>query len=120
MQSSLLPILLPVLVLFVVAAVVLVVFFVVRKQKDDRAPQKTAEATVLEKHTSVQRHPVAGDASGGHGYTTFTSYHVSFLLAGGEQITLYVDGETYASLSEGDRGRLTVQGTRLIGFLPDA
>ena len=113
------PIALAVFAVFCVAAVIIAVC-VVRKRKNDRAPQTTVEASVLEKRTSVQRHPIAGDTSGAHGYTTFTSCHVTFLLAGGERITLYVDGETYASLSEGDRGRLTVQGTRFIGFLPAA
>ena len=109
-----------VLAIFIVscAAAAVIALCVVRKQKNDRTPQKTVDASVLEKHTSVQRHPIAGDVSGAHGYTTFTSYHVTFLLAGDEQITLYVDDEAYASLSEGDRGQLTYQGTRFIRFLP--
>ncbi len=112
-------IVLAVFAVFCAAAAVIAVC-IVRKQKNSRAPQKTVEASVLEKHASVQRHPIAGDTSGAHGYTTFTSCHVVFLLASGERITLYVDDEAYASLSEGDRGQLTYRGTQYISFLPIA
>ena len=100
------------------AAAVIIAVCVVRSRKNGRAPQVTVDASVSEKHTSVQRHPVAGDASGAHGYTTFTSCHVTFLLADGRQITLYADDTIYASLSEGDRGQLTYQGSQVIRFLP--
>ena len=100
--------------------VAIIVTTVVRKRRNDRAPQITVDATVLEKHTSTQRHPIAGDASGGHGYTTFTLHHATFFFANGEQATFDVDEAIYDFLSEGDRGKLTYQGTRLIAFVRSA
>ena len=98
----------------------IVVTSIARKRKNDRSPVVTVDAAVLSRHTSTQRHPIAGDASGAHGYTTFTSYHVTFLIDGSEQIVLDVDEETYASLIEGAHGRLTHQGTRYLGFVRGA
>ncbi len=97
-----------------VAAIIL--FVVIRKKKDDRAKPVTLEVTVLSKGISTQRHPVAGDATGAHGYTTLTVYHAVFLKSDGVQLPLEIDREAYETLVEGERGRLTVRGSRYIGF----
>ena len=95
----------------------IIVTTVVRKRRNDRAPQITVDASVLEKHTSTQRHPIAGDASGGHGYMDFTVCHVTFRTADGEQKTFEVDKTVYEQLKEGDRGQLSCQGTQFLGFV---
>ena len=95
----------------------IIVTGIVRKKRNDRAAQTTVDASVLEKHTTVQRHPVAGDTTGAHGYTRFTSRHVTFLTTDRAQRTFDVDETVYDALTEGDRGRLTYQGSRFVGFV---
>ena len=107
-------------VLFLIASggiAAIIVTGVVRKKRNDRAAQTTVDASVLEKHTTVQRHPVAGDTTGAHGYTRFTSRHVTFLTADRAQRTFEVDETVDDALTEGDIGRLTYQGTRFVGFV---
>ena len=89
-----------------VAAIIL--FAVIRKKKDDRAEPVTLEVTVLSKGISTQRHPVAGDATG--------AYASRFLTRSDAQLPLEIDREAYETLVEGERGRLTVRGSRYIGF----
>ena len=95
----------------------IIVTGIVRKKRNDHAAQTTVDASVLEKHTTVQRHPVAGDTTGAHGYTRFTSRHVTFLTADRAQRTFDVDETVYDALTEGDRGQRTYQGTRFVGFV---
>ena len=47
---------------------------------------------------------------------TFTTYYVTFQVESGDRMELAVDGEDYGMLVEGDRGRLSFQGTRYLGF----
>lgn len=110
-------ILIAIVLLAVIGGIVaIIVTSIVRKRRNDLAPQKAANASVLAKHTSTQQHPIAGDASGAHGYTTFTIYHVTFLTDDNAQLEFAVDGTVYDRLTEGVRGRLTYQGTRFLGF----
>ena len=45
-----------------------------------------------------------------------TRYYATFEVESGSRIELAVRGEEYGMLAEGDRGRLTFQGTRYQGF----
>lgn len=92
---------------------------IVRRRRNSRSALCTVDAAVLSKQTATQRHPIAGDPTGAHGYTTFTSYRAVFSAADGAQHTLEMNAEAYLALSEGDRGRLTYQGTQLIAFEPN-
>ena len=63
-------------------------------------------------------HANAGDATGAHGYspTSSTSYYATFEVESGDRMELSVSGREYGLLAEGDRGRLSFQGTRYLGF----
>ena len=82
-------------------------------------PRLTVEATVVAKRTdvSLHRHPAAGDASGAHGFhtTTASTCYATFQVESGDRMELQVDRD-YGLLAEGDRSRLTFQGTRYLGF----
>ena len=82
-------------------------------------PRLTVEATVVAKRTdvSLHRHPAAGDASGAHGFhtTTASTCYATFQVESGDRMELQV-GRDYGLLAEGDRSRLTFQGTRYLGF----
>lgn len=114
-------------VMFVIVFIVVIGTFVVTAirgigqwSKNNQSPRLTVEATVAAKRTdvSVHHHGNAGDASGAHGYHTSssTSYYVTFQVESGDRMELKMSGNEYGFLVEGDRGRLTFQGTRYLGF----
>lgn len=113
--------------LFVVVFVVVIGTFVVAAvrgigqwSKNNQSPKLTVEATIVTKRAdvSVHHHGNAGDASGAHGYHTSssTSYYATFQVESGDRIELEMSGNEYGLLVEGDRGKLTFQGTRYLGF----
>ena len=89
--------------------------------RNNRAPQETADARITSKRMKVS----------GHGGTmmtnrisamntihssTYTDYFVTFELENGRRLELGVKDAEYGMLAEGDRGRLSWQGTRYLGF----
>ncbi len=99
-------------VFFGILATVFFVFFRSFQQWrfNNKQPQLTREATVVAKRT---------DVSGGGSNSNFSAstwYYVTFEVESGERIELSVMGSEYGMLAEGDRGRLTTQGTRYIDF----
>ncbi len=113
-------------IFIVVFAIILVVFVAMlvsvtaQWRKNNRSPRLTVEAVVVAKRTDVTsgRHAVAGDGTGAHGYTysTNTWYYATFQVESGDRMELELNGEEYGQLAEGDRGRLSFQGTRYLGF----
>lgn len=45
-----------------------------------------------------------------------TYYYVTFEVESGDRIEFEVTGQDYGLLAEGDKGKLTFQGTRFLGF----
>ena len=88
--------------------------------KNNHSPRLSVTASVVAKRTNVTRHshPNAGDTTGAHGChtTTSTSYYATFQVESGDRMELSVTGTEYGLLAEGDRGKLTFQGTRYLGF----
>lgn len=83
--------------------------------KNNHSPRLTVPATVVAKRTNVTRHHHGG-ANGHHHHHTSTSYYVTFQVESGDRMELHVAGTEYGLLIEGDRGNLTFQGTRYLGF----
>ena len=73
---------------------------------NNNSPFETVDAQVVSK-----RQHVTGSES-----STSTTYYVTFEMENGERKELHVSGKEYGLLAEGDRGRLTHQGTRYKGF----
>ena len=88
--------------------------------KNNHSPRLTVDALVVTKRMDVshRRHVNAGDHTGAHRYhtTTSTFYYVTFQVDSGDRMELTVGGADYGQLVEGDRGKLTFQGTRYLGF----
>ena len=88
--------------------------------KNNHSPRLTVEAKVVTKRMDVthHHHANAGDATGAHGYssTSSTSYYATFEVESGDRMELSMSGGEYGLLAEGDRGRLSFQGTRYLGF----
>lgn len=43
-------------------------------------------------------------------------YYVTFEVESGDRMELHVPGREYGQLAEGDKGKLSFQGTRYLGF----
>ena len=54
--------------------------------------------------------------AGNYGYHT-TMYYVTFQVDSGDRIELNLNGNEYGMLIEGDKGKLSFQGTRYLGFM---
>ena len=88
--------------------------------RNNHSPRLTVNAHVVAKRedTSFHQTPIAGDATGAHGFqsTSSTSYYVTFEVESGDRMEFAVSGQEYGLLVEGDAGVLTFQGTRYLGF----
>lgn len=83
--------------------------------KNNNSPKLTVPATVVAKRTNVSRHHHGG-ADHHHHTTTSTTYYVTFQVESGDRMELHVAGHEYGLLIEGDKGKLSFQGTRYLGF----
>lgn len=107
-------------ILFYVIFVVVIGTFVVTfikgiKQwnKNNNSPHLTVDATVVSKRTNVSHHHHGGEH---HHSSSSTTYYVTFEVASGDRMELKMAGHEYGMLVEGDRGQLSFQGTRYLGF----
>ena len=78
--------------------------------KNNHSPKLTVSAVVVAKRTNVSHHH--------HDHHTHhsTSYYVTFQVDSGDRMELHMTGQAYGMLVEGDKGNLTFQGTRYLGF----
>ena len=83
--------------------------------KNNHSPRLTVPATVVSKRTNISRH-THGGANGHHHHTTSTTYYVTFQVESGDRMELHVAGHEYGLMIEGDKGMLSFQGTRFLGF----
>ena len=95
-----------------------IVFTIVRGigewNKNNHSPRLTVAATVVTKRTEVTHHH--SDTNGmGHSHST-TWYYATFQVESGDRMEFAVGGGEYGLLAEGDRGQLSFQGTRYLGF----
>lgn len=84
--------------------------------KNNHSPRLTVEATVVAKRTDVSHHHHSGGVNHAGHTTTSTHYYVTFQVESGDRMELSMDGHAYGMLVEGDRGKLSFQGTRYLGF----
>lgn len=82
-----------------------------QRNRNNHSPRLTVEATVVTKRQNISRHH-----SGDHMSTTSSWYYVTFQVESGDRMELQMTGPEYGMLAEGDRGRLTFQGTRYVSF----
>ena len=83
--------------------------------KNNHSPRLTVPATVVTKRTDVTRRR-SGGTNGHHHYHTSTNYYVTFEVESGDRMELHMTGSEYGLLVEGDKGNLSFQGTRYLGF----
>ena len=81
--------------------------------KNNNSPKLTVEALVVSKREDVSSHHHTGDISGFH---SRTDYYVTFEFESGDRQEFHISGSDYGMLAENDRGMLSFQGTRFLGF----
>lgn len=86
-----------------------------RNHKNNQSPVLTVEAVVTAKRTDVTHHHNHG-ANNMNYMNSTTWYYVTFQVESGSRFELPVEGTDFGMLAEGDRGKLTFQGTRYLGF----
>ena len=84
--------------------------------KNNHSPRLTVPASVVAKRTNVSHHHHNHGGAGMHHTTHSTTYYVTFQVESGDRMELHVAGHEFGMLIEGDRGKLTFQGTRYLGF----
>lgn len=110
------------LMFFVIFALVIGMFIFAAVQgigqwnKNNHSPRLTVEATVVTKRVNVSRHHHSGTDHMSH-TSSSTTYYATFQVASGDRMELRVSGPEYGMLVEGDRGELSFQGTRYLGFV---
>lgn len=111
--NTVFPVMFALVFLFIIGSFISILVKSIRqKRKDDRSPRLTVEATVVAKRADVShRHRGGNDMS----YSS-TEYYVTFQVASGDRMELHVTGYDYGMLVEGDRGKLSFQGSRFLGF----
>ena len=75
-----------------------------KNRQNNNSPRVTSEATVVTKRTHVW-----GDHSR-------TDYYVTFQFESGDRLELEIPHNQFGYLVEGDKGKLTFQGTRFLEF----
>lgn len=73
-------------------------------RRNERSPRVTAEATVVTRRTHVR---------GDHAHTT---YFATFQFETGDRLELEIPYDRFGYLVEGDKGKLTFQGTGFLSF----
>ena len=102
-----------VFLLFIGVFVSILVKGISQWNKNNNSPRLTVPATVVAKRTNVSHH----HHGTGHGMHHSTSYYVTFEVESGDRMELHMSGSEFGLLVEGDKGDLTFQGTRYLGFI---
>jgi hypothetical protein len=113
MMSAVFPVIFIIVFLSITAVVVFsIVRMISQYRKNEAAPLLTVAAKVMTKREDVT-HSHGTQESVPH---TSTSYHVTFEVESGDRLELSMSGKEFGMLAEGDKGRLSFQGTRYKGF----
>lgn len=85
-------------------------------KRNNDSPVLTVDAVVVTKRADVQhyQHDTGTDAM--HHTSSSTTYYATFEFASGDRLEFQIRDSEYGMLVEGDRGKLTFQGTRYLGF----
>ncbi len=75
-----------------------------QNRQNNASPRVTAQAQVVTKRTHVR---------GDHAHTT---YFATFQFESGDRLELEIPHNQFGYLVEGDRGKLTSQGTQFVSF----
>ena len=100
-------------VMFFVVFVLILVKGIGQWNKNNHSPRLTVPAVVVAKRGHTTHHHDAGNIHHSHSSTT---YYATFQFESGDRLELHIPHNQFGYLVEGDRGALTFQGTRFLGF----
>lgn len=110
-------------IFIMIIAVIILVTIVVNIGKsvktwnyNNAQPVLTVDAKIVAKRTAVSTSTHHDADNIGHHQHAYTDYYVTFEVESGDRMELKVIDEEYGMLVEGDKGKLTFQGTRYKGF----
>ena len=103
---------LPFLMFTVVFALILVKI-IGQWHNNNQSPRLTVPAVVVAKRGHTTHHHDAGNI---HHSNSSTTYYATFQFESGDRLELWIPRNQIGYLVEGDRGELTFQGTRFLGF----
>lgn len=105
-------------VMFTAVFVIVITVFIITFVKgisqwhgNNQSPRLTVDAVIVSRYDSVTRH-----CHDNHTHHTTTFYAV-FQVESGDRMEFVVPRSEYGFLVEGDRGKLTFQGSRYLGFV---
>ena len=102
---------------FAIFAIVIVMFVVTLAKNlaqwnhNNHSPRLTVDAEVVSRYGNTTHHN-----HDGHIHSS-TTYYVVFQVESGDRMEFKVPRSEYGFLVEGDRGTLSFQGTRYLGFV---
>ena len=76
--------------------------------KNNHSPRLTVDVTVVGRRNHR--------SGGGQNSMAHTNYYITFQVESGDRMELHVPANEFGYIIEGDRGKLTFQGTRFISF----
>lgn len=109
---------------FVVIGFVVVIGLIVARsiqgakqwKRNNDSPVLTVTATMVTKRMNVSHHRHNTRTDNIHHSTSSTTYYATFEVESGDRIEFVVRDSEYSILVENDKGQLTFQGTRYLGF----
>jgi len=78
--------------------------------KNENSPRLTVSARIVDMQRRTHHHH-----ANGHHHHTHT-YHVTFEVESGDRMELKVSRNAYDMLAVGEKGKVSFQGTRYLGF----
>ena len=85
-------------------------------KKNNDSPVLTVTATMVTKRINVRHHHHNTGTDNMHHSTSSTTYYATFEVESGDRMEFVVRDAEYGHLVENDKGQLTFQGTRYLGF----
>jgi hypothetical protein len=108
------------IVFFLIIGVFIFIFIkgITQWNKNNHSPRLIVDAVLISKRTDVSHHHHDSNPNDGIAMhsSTSTSYYITFQFESGDRMEFQVSGQEFGLLVEGDRGKLTFQGTRYLGF----
>ncbi len=85
-------------------------------KRNNDSPVLTVDAAAVTKRADVQHYHHSTGQNNMDSMSSSTTYYVTFEVPSGDRMELRVSDYEYGMIVEGDRGKLTFQGTRFLGF----
>ncbi|GIP19851.1 DUF2500 domain-containing protein [Paenibacillus sp. J22TS3] len=80
--------------------------------RNSKQPVLSVYSIISSKRTMVAHHHDQNSAA----HHSSTTYYVTFEVESGDRLEFRVSGEEFGQCAEGDEGKLTLQGSRYLGF----